>query len=268
MRSLSLTILLFAGLFSPLSAQIESQAKAAFGVEDREMILRLMPMVPGVGYVESASISEQSLKPYMMPARRMMEKGSPASYLLASCLEYYVNLNENYKVNLSPDYISLNLLSQGKQTDFRGAFEQLAETGTVSAAIMPYGSASITSAVYATQKFRIKNYLILFRGMTRDKEKIFDVRRALLRGNPVVVEVMADPDLQQARGVSQLKLKRVTSGTVFPLIVVGFDEDREAFEVTSPWGSPWGKGGYLWIPYEDLARQAQRAYVMVPEMDF
>jgi len=197
----------------------------------------------------------------------MVVNGSPSSYLLASCLEYYVNLKENYKVNLSPDYLSLNLLAQGKKSNFKDAFLQLAETGTVSAAIMPYGSITINTAVYATQKFKINNYLILFRPTTKPKEKIFDIRRALLRGNPVVVEVKADSGLPKAQFMDTYALKNGGTET-FPLIVVGFDEERDAFELTSPWGSSWGKGGYLWISYEDLAKQAQAAYVMIPQVSF
>jgi hypothetical protein len=259
---LSFLILL---LVVPLSLSGQPKTKSILGVTDMEMIERLMPLVPGVSVFESGDVEAQNLKPYMMPVRSVENNGSAESYLLASCLEYYVNLNKNYKVNLSPDYISLNLRSQGKKIDFKTAFQQMAETGTVSAAIMPYGSSQLTAAVYATQKFGILNYLILYREMTRERQKIFELKKALIRGNPIIVEVLGDANLTSAFGTESVSLSS-KGQEVYSLIVVGFDQQREAFEVMSTWGSNWGRGGYLWISFDDLSRQSTSAYVMVPNV--
>jgi C1A family cysteine protease len=245
----------------------QPQIKSILGVTDAEMIERLMPIVPGVNLYESGSLEAQNIKSYMMPVRKVENNGSEESYLLASCLEYYVNLNKNYKVNLSPDYLSLNLRNQGRKVDFKSAFEQMSETGTVSAAIMPYGSSSITAAVYATQKFRIQNYLILFREMSSSRQKIFELKKALIRGNPVLVEVLGDASLPKAMGKSAASLSN-KGKEVFALLVIGFDQEKEAFEVMSPWGSSWGQGGYLWLSFDDLSRQSQTAFVMVPDVQF
>lgn len=262
-RTMLVFLWLALGSFSLLKAQ--PQTKSILGVMDMEMIERLMPMVPGVSLLESGNVEEQNIKPYLMPVRRVENNGSEESYLLASCLEYYVNLNKNYKVNLSPDYISLNLRNQGKKVDFRTAFQQMAETGTVSAAIMPYGSSQLTAAVYATQKFNILNYLILYRDMTRERQKIFELKKALIRGNPVIVELLAEASLPRANGMSQVSLSNKGQES-YALMVVGFDETKKAFELMSPWGSQWGKAGYLWISYDDLSRQSTAAYVMVPNV--
>ncbi|GAB5550881.1 MAG: hypothetical protein Sapg2KO_04720 [Saprospiraceae bacterium] len=266
MKSIPLLVFLASCLFSQgLLAQ--PQSKSVLGVTDADMIERLMPIVPGVNVYENGNLEAQSVKSYMMPVRKLESNGSEESYLLASCLEYYVNLNKNYKVNLSPDYLALNLRSQGKQVDFKTAFQQMSETGTVSAAIMPYGSTKITAAVYATQKFRIQNYLILFREMSSSRQKIFELKKALIRGNPVLVEILADASLPKAVGQRQFNLSN-KGKEKYALIVVGFDQEKEAFEVMSPWGSSWGQGGYLWIDFDDLSRQTQTAFVMVPDVRF
>lgn len=251
----------------PLGLFAQPQIKSVLGITDAAMIERLMPIVPGVNVYENGNLDAQSIKSYMMPVRKLEKNGSEESYLLASCLEYYVNLNKNYKVNLSPDYLALNLRNQGKQVDFKTAFEQMSETGTVSAAIMPYGSSTITAAVYATQKFRIQNYLILFREMASNRQKIFELKKALIRGNPVMVEILADASLPKAMGQRQVKLSS-KGQEKYAVLVVGFDQEKEAFEVMSPWGSSWGQGGYLWLDFNDLSRQAQTAFVMVPDVRF
>ncbi|HKK76584.1 MAG TPA: C1 family peptidase [Saprospiraceae bacterium] len=261
----TLLFFLLLALGSQLIAQ--PQTKSILGISDLDMIERLMPLVPEVSVFESSNVEEQNIKSYLMPVRRVEKNGSEESYLLASCLEYYVNLNKNYKVNLSPDYISLNLRNQGKKVDFKTAFQQMAETGTVSAAIMPYGSSQLTAAVYATQKFNILNYLIIYRDMTRERQKIFELKKALIRGNPVIVELLAEASLPSAIGKTEVRLSN-KGQEVYALMVVGFNEERNAFEVMSPWGSQWGKAGYLWISYDDLSRQSTAAYVMVPNVQW
>lgn len=264
-RTYSSTLILL--LVLPICLLAQPRTKSVLGVSDMDMIERLMPLVPGVSVVENGNVEAQNIKPYMMPVRKVENNGSAESYLLASCLEYYFNLDKNYKVNLSPDYISLNLRNQGKKVDFKTAFEQMAETGTVSAAIMPYGSSQITAAVYATQKFGILNYLILYRELTRERQKVFELKKALIRGNPVIVEVLADANLSRAFGTETVSLSN-KGQDLYALIVVGFDQQREAFEVMSPWGSQWGRGGYLWISFDDLSRQSTAAYVMVPNVQW
>ncbi|MEO0341225.1 MAG: C1 family peptidase [Bacteroidota bacterium] len=243
----------------------QPQTKSILGIENAEMVDRLMLRVPGTSVTDNANLREQSIKPYMMPVRRAEGNHTNESYLLASCLEYYVNLNKNYKVNLSPDFIALNLQSQGKLVDFKSAFQLMAETGTVSAAIMPYGSPRLTAAVYATQKFKISNYLILFRSVTKPRQKIFELRKALVRGNPVIVELNVDEQFQNAYARNTVELSN-QSKQQMAVLVVGFDQEKEAFEISSPYGTAWGKGGYIWVSYADLARQSTAAYVMVPEM--
>lgn len=263
---IALFVFLCSCLF-PKDLLAQPQIKSVLGVTDATMIEKLMPIVPGVNVYESGNLDAQSIKSYMMPVRKVENNGSEESYLLASCLEYYVNLNKNYKVNLSPDYLALNLRNQGKQVDFKTAFQQMSETGTVSAAIMPYGSSTITAAVYATQKFKIQNYLILFRDMASSRQKIFELKKALIRGNPILVEILADASLSKANGQRQVKIGN-KGQQKYAFLVVGFDQEKEAFEVMSPWGSSWGQGGYLWLNFDDLSRQAQTAYVMVPDVRF
>ncbi len=232
------------------------------GIDDAAMIDAMMYTVPGVGKDPRDFLQRQSVKPYMMPVRKVGFRGRDLSYAIAMCLEFYVNLDKNFKVNLSPDYISLNLEGNGKKIDLHESFSFLVNEGTVSAAIMPYDANAITGAVYATQKFQINNYLHIFREMTKDREKIFETRKALIRGNPVIIELEANGSV---KSLQSNMLKAQSGSERFPLLVIGFDENTEAFEVLSCWGRNWGDGGYAWIKYNDFARYATHGYVMVPQ---
>lgn len=265
-----LMICLFVGTMKGLTAQIphgaaapRSAATIPFGVQDATMIDQLMITLPGFTATSLDALREQSVKPYMMPVRRANDKGSELSYELASCLEFYKNLNENYKLNLSPDFITLNLQGQGIQPTPQTAFRFLAEVGTVDSAILPYGTTTLTNGVRSALRYRISNFLQIFRDISKPRQKIYEIRKALMRGNPVIVDFMADASLPLANGVDDWKLQGQAT-QLYPLVVVGFNEDKQAVEVMSAWGSAWGRAGYVWIPYDVFGDLAVNGYVLIP----
>lgn len=259
---------------SLLTAQVETGKKRnptdatnQIGINDVQMIEQLMFTVPGVGSNARTLLREQSVKPYMMPVRKVGFRGSELSYALASCLEFYVNLNKNYKVNLSPDFIKLSIENAGKAVNLEEAFAFLVKNGTVSAAIMPYDSPALTSAVYATQKFNIQNYLHVFRPFTKERQKVFEVRKALMRGNPVLVRINANSSIKALSGQNTLTLGGAANET-YTFIVVGYDEDKNALELMSSWGPTWGNSGYAWVSYDDFGKYATDGFVMLPQMEY
>ena len=265
-----LTFCLLVSFATALSGQVTPVPKVgdagmAIGISDVDLIDKMMATMPGFGNTRDR-LQQQTVKQFMMPVRTVGLRGDDLSYSIASCLEFYVNLNKNYKVNLSPDYISLSIKSQGKSVNFKEAFQFLVHNGTVSAAILPYDASAITSAVYATQKFKVSNYLHIFRELTSGRQRVFEARKALMRGNPVLIEVNAGPGIKSQQGNKYIELKGGTQK--YPLVIVGFDEIKEAFEVMSCWGNSWGNGGYGWITYDDFSKYAANGYVFVPEQSY
>jgi len=257
-----------------LSAQIDynitkkDPANLELGVESPDLFDQLMLTIPGIGGDPRDMIEEQSIKPYMMPVRKIGGRASELSYAMASCLEYYTNLNKNYKDNLSPDYISLSLENQGKTVNAEEVFRFLVGNGTVSAAIVPFDSRTIPNAVYATPKYKITNYLHIFRPVTKGRQKVYEAKKALMRGNPVIIQLQADADFKQQIRTMAWEPSRNGNDDLYPIVVVGYDGAREAFEIRSSWGSSWGNDGYLWISYKDFEQHAQHGYVMVPHTTY
>jgi hypothetical protein len=237
-------------------------SKAPFGITDANMVDKYLKIIDGVGTSAKDALAEQSLKSYMMPPRRSGSSAPSATYALASCLEFYVNLNNNYKDNLSPDFIKLSLPNTANVED---NLTFLASTGTVSAAILPFESPNLTPSVYSGVKYRIQNYLKLFQPTTRPQQKTYDIKKALMRGNPVVVEIQVTAEfknLKQTRFYDPKLGDKTAAGTQH-LVVVGYDEERRAFELQNSWGREWGNGGYIWITYEDLGALAMNGFVLM-----
>jgi hypothetical protein len=246
------------------SITLRNSQAASFGVQDQRLIDMMMPFVKGVGRATSLeNLREQSVKPFMMPVREIEKVGTEMSYTLAACLEFYFNQDNNYKINLSPDFITLNLLGQNRALQFKDAFQFLSQDGTVDSAILPYGSQKLTNAVYNASKFRITNYLHVFTPLTKSLQKIFEIRKALVRGNPVIVEFNADSSLALANG-KDTWVPQGTPSQVFPLAVVSYNDDKRMIELMSPWGSDWGRAGYIWISYDHFGQLAQNGFVVLP----
>ena len=245
--------------------EIKNVLDSRFGIEQTDWFDAIMDIIPGVGS-SKAVITEQNLKPYMMPSRKISDEHLLTSYSVSACLEYYINFDHNYKVNLSPDYIALNLQNGEQPIDLEATFEFLNQNGTVSAAILPYGATAISSAVFATQKYTIKNYLHLFRHHTKGKQKIFETRKALMRGHPVLIELIVDEDFKNIKEKLYWSPKNANAKFTQKqaLVVVGFDEDLKAFEVSGSYGREWGTNGYLLIDYSDFEKYAENGYVLVP----
>jgi Papain family cysteine protease len=237
-------------------------SRGKMGITDAKMFDQMLKTINGVGSTKDM-LAEQSLKSYMMPPRKMGIGGATNSscYALASALEYYINLNNNYKDNLSPDFIKLNLPKGTIEDEL--AF--LGSSGTVSAAILPYSATNLPPSVNAALKYKISNYLKLFQATTRPQQKLYDMRKAITRGNPVVVEVQITNEfknLKQVRIWNVAEGDKTPAGTHF-LVVVGYNEDTKTVELLNSWGREWGSGGYIRMGYEDFGALAVNGYVLL-----
>ena len=255
--------LLFAASVHAQDLTPKAAAAMPLGITDASLFEQLMLTVPGVGSNARLTLEQQSVKSYMMPVRQVGSRGEGWSYALASCLEYYVNLRRNYKDNLSPDFIALSVRAAGQTSTLDNGLRMLAGAGTVSAAIMPYDATEIPAAVYATTKYQIANYLHIFRGFATEREKVFEVRKALMRGNPVLIELAASPEFASQGPALAWEPSGAPNQTYF-LLVVGYDETREAFELLGSFGPEWANNGYLWVSYDDFGQSARNGYVLIP----
>lgn len=234
------------------------------GISQQELIDEMMPFVPGLGSSSREMLTEQNVKSYMMPPRKAGSDGAMDSYALAALMEFYINYESNYKVNLSPTYITMNL-AQKEKYDLKSAFEFLISEGTVCAEIMSYDATTIPRSVYATEKYKIENYLKVVRPEMREQQRVFEAKKALMRGNPLLAIINVPEDFEDLTDTRHWIAGKVKSTKLQPFIVVGYDQDLEAFEITSFWGNEWGDHGYLWMEYDDFGKLVEYGYVIVPE---
>ena len=251
-------------LTAPINAQTPS-TKYEVGVADAEAIEGFMPPIGGFSNQFYSSARRISLRNLMMPIRKVELGDSLWSYSLASCLEYFVNLQTNYKRNLSPSFITLSLAAEDQNLSIVGGLKFLVKTGTVESSIVPYGTQAIPSTAADAPRFLISNFLILFSERTRSRRKVFEIRKALQRGYPIIAELEMPYDLYRygflGEGVPEFAEELTRR---YNLLITGFDEDAEVVEVMSHWGRDWGEFGYAQVPYEILLKYLREGYVLIP----
>ncbi len=247
-------------------AQVQDnfETKGAFGISESQYFDKLMVVMPGPPSSARELLSEQSVKNLMMPPRKIGQASNPIAYALAATLEYYVNYKSNFKDNLSPDYIQLNQKGDNPMLE---SLQFLAATGTVSAAIVQYDVNTIPSAVFSAQKYKIKNYLILFKENTISRQKLFEVRKAIQKGNPVIVEFPVGQQFKDMKNTKIWKPDEADKSSTFtyPMVAVGYDELTEQLEFLNYLGTEWGDNGYIKISYENFMQIAKNAVVLIPD---
>mgnify|MGYP000149910688 CR=1 FL=1 len=210
-------------------------------------------------------VTEQNIKNLLMPPRKQVNQNASMYYALAGALEFYVNLEGNYKINLSPEFIKFNL-PLDKQ-NLKEAIKFLKETGTISAGLLPYDSKRMNSAIYQAERYRISNYLSLFKFDFQARHKVFAIKKALLRGNPVIATIRVNAEFQALNNESrywEIEEGDTTDKGLQTLLIVGFDENKEAFELMNFQGSEWGYRGCIWVDYEEFSEVAQEGMVLIP----
>jgi len=234
------------------------------GIYDIQALDALLATIPGVANPSREELVRQNIKSYMMPIRQVPVASLEWAYALTSALEFYQNLNQNFKENLSPEYLTMSLANGGTRPNLEDGLRMLKSQGTVSANIVPYGSTTIPGAVYSVEKIRIANFGYLFQEETQARNRVFEIKKALSRGNPVLVEMRTPAGFSQLRGLDYTPQGQETE--LHYLNITGYDLAQDTVELRGSFGRMWGNGGYIQMSFDDFTRAATKGIVLIPTL--
>ncbi len=122
----------------------------------------------------------------------------------------------------------------------------------------------IESEVAWAQKNKIMDYMTLFDKNDNERIKINKTKLSLVSNKPVIFGMRIPKSFKKARAESDSWYAMPDEKGLYghAMIVVGFDEERKAFEVMNSWGKDWRTDGFVWIKYDDFANYVSFAYQM------
>jgi len=227
------------------------------------------PPIPGAAVGES-KISMRNRFP------EPKDQGGPASctafavgYELGTYLARTNNgwTDENSEHLLSPAFI-YNQIALGDNT--RGVYIQTALTlahggGCCTWKTMPYKE----SDTWSQPEYEFWVEARHFAYPEWDPIKVSDfatVRSYLASFKPVIIA--ANVDISD-NGLWPVDEKNVTHGYLHPdhlgkhtMVVVGYDDFRNAFEIMNSWGPNWNDAGFAWIGYDFWPQWVKEGYVL------
>jgi hypothetical protein len=168
---------------------------------------------------------------------------------------------DNHFVALSPSftYKMSNPKSKncGDPISIIAALNSLVEFGAPSAKMLGFFCAdSLTQEIFDSAAVnKLSGYARLFNAYDSKDVKVQSIKRAVADRNPVVIGLICPPSFQFAKDFWQPREQALEEYGGNTVTVVGFDESKfgGAFEVVNSWGKKWGKNGYSWLRYDDVA---------------
>lgn len=169
-------------------------------------------------------------------------------------IENFKNGNAELNYEMSPAYI----YNQIKVTDCAGgsaiqdALDTISSQGIAEWSVMPYDQNECDTQPNNLQKVlaepnKIEKYYYFHQDSVYQHTKA-----ALLRDQPVVIAVTIDRSYFGARDDNGIyiyrKFKESSGGHA--MLVVGYDDEMNAFKVVNSWGQGWGNNGFVWIDYQ------------------
>lgn len=211
--------------------------------------------------VDADMPSEYDISEFLPEVRSQGKQGScvawATGYYLKSFQENYEDVENGILANnneMSPAYI----YNQIKVSDCSGgsvvqdALDTISSQGIVNWSIMPYNENECSTqpdelAKTLAEPNKIDDYLYL------DQDLVLEQTKAhLLNDQPVVIAITIDRSYFGARDQDGVYVyRKFNSGDGgHAMLVVGYNDEMNAFKVVNSWGKEWGNQGFVWIDYK------------------
>ncbi len=174
---------------------------------------------------------------------------------------------------LSPTYVYSIIKKEEDTNCSKGAnpiygMEALKVAGAPTLRTLPYSCDPVISNEVQMEAidYRIRDYQKLFFFETQDYGvKTNATKKALTEGYPVLLGMKLPQSFFKAtktwRSLPSDKGTIAAKHGFHAMVVIGYDDTFEggAFRVLNSWGTGWGDGGFIWVPYSEYEEWAMGA---------
>lgn len=162
-----------------------------------------------------------------------------------------------YSPSFIYNQIKLNDCASG--TTIVSALNFLKVSGVASIASFPYDEHNCHSQPTQSVKNEAKDFVISdWRRINIQDDR--EVKSQLNAGFPVVIGMWTD------EGFANLRNNQIYYGSsgrelgAHAMVVVGYDDSRNAYKILNSWGTNWGTNGFGWISYSAFKNRVKEAY--------
>ncbi len=127
------------------------------------------------------------------------------------------------------------------------AWEFMKNTGTAKESDVPYKAVVMTCTQGVATPYKVAAYALI--DAQHDIPSAAAIKQALCAHGPLSVAVEAD-EAFVAYGGGVFKGFPSGNGTInHAILIIGWDDAKNAWLIKNSWGDDWGESGYMWIDY-------------------
>ena len=92
--------------------------------------------------------------------------------------------------------------------------------------------------------------------------RVLNLKQQLANGRPVVIGAEVSKDFKSGNlGLDGVWRKSGLAIEAHAMLLVGYDDQKEAFKLMNSWGRDWGDAGFAWLAYDLVPNVVREAYV-------
>ena len=117
-----------------------------------------------------------------------------------------------------------------------------------------------------SSNYEVKEYFTLFRSTDKAKQKIEQTKLSISEDKPVIIGMLIRENFKYLSKEDKYwnpEVGNTASAGGHAMVIVGYNDGKEAFEVMNSWGSQWGNDGYFWLKYDDFAKYCLYGYQLL-----
>lgn len=112
---------------------------------------------------------------------------------------------------------------------------------------------------------KIKGFQRLFSHQKNTLHHIESVRKMIAVGKPVIVSLQVEANFYKIpKGAKYYWPHReaFSGWSGHAMVVVGYDDKKQAFRLLNSFGTDWGDNGFIWVKYQLFAERCRGAYII------
>lgn len=199
------------------------------------------------------------------PVGHQGQQQSCVAWAVAYALKSYQEKVEiGQQLLFSPSFI-YNQINNGQNvpTYVTDALNVLSQQGVCNLEEMPYNDNDWVSKPSTTARDNAKKYRIDFWRRVNIMD-IKEVKAQIASGYPVIIGAQVSNEFIEDGRKEKANYIWKTPGTSaggHAMLVVGYDDTKNAFKLMNSWGTDWGDNGFGWLDYENWPKVVMYGFV-------